>query len=112
MAQAAVAHHRLETVEAWKDSFCRTAAPRRRPGSGLAAREQSRADNRHANRVLPISRPCLRRGLAVRLIQRTAGYGPVCPVVWEGCSRETAPYPDFDVNWCGARPKSAALRLC
>ncbi len=28
------------------------------------------------------------------LIHRTAGYGPVCPVVWEGRSRETPPYPD------------------
>jgi hypothetical protein len=27
-------------------------------------------------------------------IRRTAGYGPVCPVVWEGCSREATPYPD------------------
>ena len=30
-----------------------------------------------------------------RLIQRTAGYGPVRPVVWEGRSREAPPYPDF-----------------
>ena len=26
---------------------------------------------------------------------RTAGYGPVCPVVWEGGGREAAPYPDL-----------------
>src|ERR1700757_5327506 len=106
MAQAAVARHRLETMEARTNSLRRAATLRRRPGSGgtnrrqpawpLAAREQSRADNRHANRVLPISRPCLRRGFAARLIHRTAGYGPVCPVVWEGCSRETAPYPDLE----------------
>jgi len=25
---------------------------------------------------------------------RTAGYGPVCPVVWEGGGREAVPYPD------------------
>ena len=25
---------------------------------------------------------------------RTAGYGPVCPVVWEGGGREATPYPD------------------
>jgi hypothetical protein len=31
----------------------------------------------------------------LRLIQRTAGYGPVCPVVWEGRSREAPPYPDL-----------------
>lgn len=28
------------------------------------------------------------------MIHRTAGYGPVRPVVWEGRSREAAPYPD------------------
>jgi len=28
---------------------------------------------------------------------RTAGYGPVCPVVWEGGGREAAPYPDLNV---------------
>src|SRR5262249_14158389 len=33
-------------------------------------------------------------GTGVRSIRRTAGYGPVCPVVWEGRSRETPPYPD------------------
>ena len=27
--------------------------------------------------------------------RRIAGYGPVCPVVWEGRSRETPPYPDW-----------------
>src|SRR5262249_44166298 len=27
---------------------------------------------------------------------RTAGYGPVCSVVWEGRSRETPPYPDSE----------------
>src|ERR1700746_2872856 len=104
MAQAAVARHRLETVEARNYSLRRAATLRRRSGSGganrrqparpMAAREQSRADNRHANDVLPISRPSLRRGPATRFIYPTAGYGPVCPVVWEGCSRETAPYPD------------------
>src|SRR5205823_12347141 len=26
--------------------------------------------------------------------RRTAGYGPVCPVVWEGRSRKAPPYPD------------------
>jgi hypothetical protein len=29
------------------------------------------------------------------MIHRTAGYGPVCPVVWEGRRRETPPYPDL-----------------
>jgi hypothetical protein len=30
-----------------------------------------------------------------RLIQRTAVYGPVCTVVWEGRSREAPHYPDW-----------------
>jgi reverse transcriptase-like protein len=82
----------------------RTATPRRRPGLGgksrrqstrpLAAQQQPRAHHRHANGLLRLTRPFLRRGAAVRLIRRTAGYGPVRPVVWEGCSREAAPYPD------------------
>src|SRR5215216_966203 len=33
-------------------------------------------------------------GTGVRSIHRTAVYGPVCTVVWEGRSRETPPYPD------------------
>src|SRR5207248_1821124 len=33
-------------------------------------------------------------GTGVRSIHRTAGYGPVCPVVWEGRSCEAPPYPD------------------
>ena len=39
-----------------------------------------------------------------RLIQRTAVYGPVRTVVWEGRSREAPPYPDFRLafihRWC------------
>src|SRR5581483_2172830 len=31
---------------------------------------------------------------ARRSIRRTAVYGPVCTVVWEGRSREASPYPD------------------
>ena len=34
-------------------------------------------------------------------IYRTAVYGPVCTVVWEGRSRETPPYPDTAVNRIG-----------
>src|SRR3954452_14868133 len=104
MDQATVARHCLEAVEARTGSLCRVATPRRRPGSGgtnrrqptrpLAAREQPRAHHRHANCLLQFTRPALRRGIAAGLIRRTAGYGPVCPVVWEGRRRETPPYPD------------------
>jgi len=34
---------------------------------------------------------------------RTAGYGPVCPVVWEGGGREAAPYPDWEEKPCGTK---------
>lgn len=32
---------------------------------------------------------------------RTAVYGPVCPVVWEGSGRKTRPYPDH--GWSDRR---------
>ena len=37
----------------------------------------------------------LELGSWAALISRTAGYGPVCPVVWEGSPREGATYPDL-----------------
>src|SRR5208282_4963688 len=48
----------------------------------------------NAKGLLAFTRLGFRRGTAVCIIQRTAGYGPVCPVVWEGRSREASPYPD------------------
>jgi len=38
-----------------------------------------------------------------RLIHRTAVYGPVRTVVWEGRSRETPPYPDPQAGRGGCR---------
>jgi hypothetical protein len=86
------------------DSLCPAATPRRRPGPGgtncrqptwpLAAGEQPRAETRHAKHVLRSTRLGFRRAPTVRIIHRTAGYGPVCPVAWEGRRRETPPYPD------------------
>src|SRR5262249_46758542 len=46
---------------------------------------QSSTSGRSAYLPLPIGRSHNRR---------TAGYGPVRPVVWEGRRRETPPYPD------------------
>ena len=60
----------------------------------LAAREQSGACYRSVKRLLRVDRLSLSRGPATCMICRTAGYGPVCPVVWEGRSRERPPYPD------------------
>src|SRR5882757_6898865 len=91
-------------MEARTYSLCRAATPRRRPGPGgtnrrqptwpLAARAQPRASHRLANDLLQLNRPIFRRDLATCLIHRTAVYGPVRTVVWEGWSRETPPYPD------------------
>src|SRR5262249_16474202 len=112
MDQAAVARHRLEAMEARTGSLCRAATPRRRPGLGgpncwqpawpLAAREQPCASHCSTPSLLAVPWPGSRRGAAVCLIRRTAGYGPVRPVVWEGRSRETPPYPDWaghDAGW-------------
>src|SRR5262245_33878534 len=107
MDQAAVAHHRLEAMEARTDPLRRVATPRRRPGSGgpnrrqpkwpLAACEQPGTDHRFAKPLLRLARLGLPRRPANRIIRRTAGYGPVCPVVWEGRSRKASPYPDLAI---------------
>ncbi|WP_211630374.1 hypothetical protein, partial [Paraburkholderia domus] len=41
---------------------------------------------------------------------RTAVYGPVRTVVWEGSGREACPYPDPCVSWV-AQGKPAAPHL-
>ena len=47
-----------------------------------------------------------------RLLRRTAVYGPVCTVVWEGWSREAPPYPDcFDFLSRRPVPDESAARL-
>src|SRR5258708_29328376 len=80
-------------MEAWTCWFCRHATLRRRPGPGganrrqptwpLAARKQPRAYQGTAKQLLRFTRPGFRRGTAVRIIRRTAVYGPVRTVVWE-----------------------------
>ena len=99
MDPAAVARHRLEAMEARSNSFRRTATLRRRPGSGganrrqpawpLAAREQPRTRHRHANSLLQVARPRLRRRL-----QLAQSVEP--------------PYTDPYVRWCG---RGSAARL-
>src|SRR5664279_4796018 len=85
--------------------LCRTATPRRRPRLGgadrrqptwpLAAQQQPRAYHRVAKRLPRLARIVFPRTQPWRLIHRTAVYGPVCTVVWEGRSREAPPYPDW-----------------
>ena len=47
------------------------------------------------NALLRLTRLGFRRGPTACIIHRTAVYGPVCTVVWEGRSREAPPYPDL-----------------
>src|SRR5438445_6385 len=46
----------------------------------------------------------IRRRTADRIIHRTAVYGPVRTVVWEGRSREAPPYPDRNDGYITRRP--------
>src|SRR5450755_730528 len=92
-------------MEAWTRSLRRTATSRRRPGPGgtdrrkpswpMAAQQQPSALPLVAKRLLQITRPDFRRGTTTCIIHRTAVYGPVRTVVWEGRSREAPPYPDL-----------------
>src|SRR5579863_307661 len=81
----------------------------------MAAREQPRAHYCYANPLPQVTRPHFRRATAARLIHRTAGYGPVCPVVWEGRSREAPPYPDCR-TWTsisvGSRQRASSWMGC
>src|SRR5579863_5345291 len=115
MDQAAVARHRLEAMEARTDAICRAATLRRRPGPGganrrqptwpLAAQQKPCAPHRAAQRFLRFARSGDLGAQPCRLIHRTAVYGPVRTVVWEGRSREAPPYPDFATGWiAGSSP--------
>src|SRR5579863_9667844 len=61
----------------------------------MAAQPQSAPTQSPAQR--PLHAP--RSRFLARLIDRTAVYGPVRTVVWEGRSRKAPPYPDQD-NLC------------
>src|SRR5581483_2177821 len=61
----------------------------------LAALQEPRAVHRPAERLLRLAGTDEIGGPASRLTSRTAVYGPVRTVVWEGRSREAPPYPDW-----------------
>src|SRR3977135_1353384 len=127
MDQTAVARRRLEAAGGRAAPLCEAATPRRRPGPDganrrqptwpLAAQQQPRAHHRDANRLLPLTRLGFRPSTATRIIHRTAVYGPVRTVVWEGRSREAPPYPDrapapsraTQSNHPKGRPRAALL---
>src|SRR5882724_12593241 len=106
-------------MEAWRYSLHQAATLRRRPGPGgtdrrqptwpLAAGSEPRAPHGPANRRIQITRPTVRRDPATRLIYRTAVYGPVRTVVWEGRSREAPPYPDCPASVIPASRPGASL---
>src|ERR1017187_8561452 len=60
----------------------------------MAAQQQPRAHHRPVQRLPHLARLTFPRGDQGGLTHRTAVYGPVCTVVWEGRSREAPPYPD------------------
>src|SRR5712692_11261489 len=107
--QATAACHRLEAMEARAYSLQKAATPRRRPGLGgtnrrqptwpLAAQQQPCAHHRSAQRLLRLARPRDLGAQTCRLIRRTAVYGPVRTVVWEGRNREVPPYPDRRITF-------------
>jgi RNA-directed DNA polymerase len=80
----------------WKRGRTRFAELRRRgAGRDLAAKTAGSPHSPlHCQTPSSVTRLGFRRSPAHHIIHRTAGYGPVRPVVWEGRSRETSPYPD------------------
>src|ERR1700686_3900196 len=108
MDQAKASLHCVETMDAGTNPLRGTAPPwrgaqsggsncRKRPRS-LADKLQSRARHCPAQRLLRTDRPRLSRPSRSRIINRTAVYGPVRTVVWEGRSREAPPYPDSETG--------------
>src|SRR3981189_1021863 len=103
MDQATAARHRLEAMETRASPLGRTATLRRRPGPGganrrqptwpLAAQQQSRAHLCPTKCLLHLAQLCSPRGSQATLIYRTAVYGPVCTVVWEGEAARPTPIP-------------------
>ena len=70
-------------------------AKRRQPARPLAAQRRPRTDHRPAQCLPRIARSRDLGARNNRLIHRTAVYGPVCTVVWEGRSREASPIPNY-----------------
>ena len=58
-----------------------------------AAQQQPRAYYRSPERLPRLARPNFPRGEQGRLTHRTAVYGPVCTVVWEGEAVRPTPIP-------------------
>src|SRR5215207_346846 len=78
---------------------------RRRPARPLAAQQQPRAEHGPLQSRSRLARPPVSGGRLSRVIRRTAVYGPVRTVVWEGRHREMPPYPDQQVRIQGAGPR-------
>jgi hypothetical protein len=55
--------------------------------------------------ILQIARPAILVPIVLAQPSRTAVYGPVRTVVWEGRSREAPPYPDAIANPQGSSPR-------
>src|SRR5215204_5919347 len=91
---------------------------RRLPAWPLAAQQQPRSHPCPPEGLPRDARSALRERPTQRLIHRTAVYGPVRTVVWEGRSRKAPPYPDFREVWAvdfefqapaGERPRPVCM---
>jgi len=102
---AAIALRRMEAVETGTSRVRGTeqagsaqplgGAIRRERPRPVEAQPQPRPELRDSERLLQRNGPSDAGREDGRLTSRTAVYGPVCTVVWEGRSREAPPYPDF-----------------
>src|SRR6516165_3233042 len=108
----------LEAMEAWPDTIPGAGCARRRPkpcrtNGGLAPRrlapeQQPGTEQGAVESLLPLAGPSIAGSIADQLI-RTAVYGPVRTVVWEGSGRDACPYPDLLAGQYGQR---RGVRYC
>src|SRR3981189_3038357 len=115
MDQATAARHRLEAKGTGAYALGGSPTLRRRPGPGganrrkptwpLAAQQQSRAHLCPTKCLLHLAPLCSPRGSQATLIYRTAVYGPVCTVVWEGEAARPTPIPILEHRRSLEQPK-------
>jgi hypothetical protein len=77
------------------------------------ARQAGREDIESLSAVNDPERPANTSSNRVSATSRTAVYGPVRTVVWEGRSREAPPYPDrSDFVLCALTDETQRLKPC
>jgi len=53
---------------------------------------------------------CLSSSIGLSSTHRTAGCGPACPVVWQGCAGNRAPYADYSTRAVPSPPVLSGLK--